>query len=754
MKASGTVDTAPVAPARPAPVLAGTNPHSPVRPDVAAKLDGSFSFANDVTVPGVLHGATVRSPHPHAAIRAVDTARALAVPGVVAVLTAADVPGADLIGHIVADQPVFASDVVRYQGEPVAFVVARSQATAWRAAECVDVTYEPLPAVVDPGQALAPGAPDLHPGGNSIRSVHLCRGEPFRGATIEVSGVWETGRQDQAFLAPESAMARPDPDGGVTLEVATQDLHTDRAQIAAALGVDESIVRLRLAGVGGAFGGREDITLHVHLCLAALHLGRPVRTTYRRGESFLAHPKRHPARLWYTIGADGDGRLQFVRARILLDGGAYASTSAPVLGSACYFAAGPYRVPSVDIVGDAVYTNNPVSGAMRGFGAVQACFGIESTMDRLAAALGLDPVELRRRNVLHPGDRFPTSGQLVGEDASAAEVLERCAERPLLPDRHDDAATTAAYARPGGPGGTTRGEGVRRGVGFAMGVKQHLYGEGTPEWSTAKVRVSRAGAEVVSAATECGQGVGGVLVHVAEQQLGAVPARLAVASSADGYAGSSSASRQTWMAGNAVRLAAIAIADELRRRGIEPDDPPSLRRLGDDVIEREATYHAPPTRRGDPETGAGDVHVSWMFVAHRAVVDVDVELGLVRVVHLTTAQDVGRAINRREILGQIRGGISQGVGLAVMEHLHARDGVAANASFTDYLIPTVADMPTVDAVLVESPDPRNPLGVRGAGEPSSLSSTASVAAAIRAATDRLVPRVPVRPDDLVGPFES
>ena len=745
---------------------------SVARPDVPAKLDGSFEFSNDVVVPGMLFGATVRSPHASARITGIDTVPALALAGAVAAYTVDDVPGARWVGHIVDDQPVLADGVVRYQGEPVAFVVAATQQQAWRAAEAVVVGYELLDPLTDPSRALAADAPELHPAGNLYRRLELRHGDPDTPAPVEVHGTWETGRQDQAFLGPESAVAVPDADGGVTLHVATQDLHLDRRQVAAALDLPEALVRVRLAGVGGAFGGREDVTCQIHLALAARDLGRPVKTTYRRDESFLAHPQRHPARLDYTVGAGLDGALRYVRARILLDGGAYASTSGPVLGSACYFAAGPYRVPSVDIVGEAVRTNNPVAGAMRGFGAVQACFGIESTMDLLAERLGVEPVELRRRNALRPGDRFPTSGQTFDATVDVVGLLDRCLALPLPPDPDPTPAGDGdgdPYGWPGGTGRTSLGEGVRRGVGVALGIKNHLYGSGMAEWSLASVRVDAEGAEVRTAATEVGQGLVSALVQVASDALGGVPVVVATAGSDAGYAGSSSASRQTWMASGAVLAACARALEQLalvvaRCHGADPVDVSlsdghvvvagrelSLRdALGDEVIEAGGRYDAPPTHAGDPTTGQGDVHVSWMVVAHRAVVDVDTDLGLAKVVQVATAQDVGRALNPREVRGQITGGISQGVGLALTEHLDAPAGLVANGSFTDYLIPTAADMPEVLADVVEPGDPLGPLGLRGAGEPPSLSSTAAVAAALRAATGRPVHRVPARPTDLLA----
>lgn len=764
------------------PEIIGT---SVARPDVPPKIDGSFEFSNDVSVPGMLFGATIRSPHPRARIVDLDMAEALTAPGVVRILTLDDVPTPSRTGHIVADEPVFVDGEARYVGEPVAFVVARSQEQAWRAADLVRVEWEVLEPVCDPDSALAADAPLVHPAGNIIRELVLRRGEPDGDpvtpldAEVVVEGIWETGRQDQAFLGPESALALPDVDGGVTLVLATQDLHTDQHQIAAVLGLEQHLVRLVMSGIGGAFGGREDITCQVHLALAALSTGRPVKTTYRRAESFLAHPKRHPARMRYRLGADRDGRFRFVEADLVLDGGPYASTSGPVLGSACYFAAGPYRIPTVRIRGRSVRTNNPVSGAMRGFGAVQACFGIESTVDLLAAELGIDPVEIRRRNVLGPGDEFPTSGQRVGPSAPLLELIDRCTELPLpdpLPSGND-ADPAHPYLLPGGTGLTSDGTGVRRGTGFALGVKNHLYGEGVPEWSLATVTITPRGAMIRSAAAEVGQGIGSALVQIASATLGGMPAELEPATTEAGYAGSSSASRQTWMSGAAVRQAAAEAGAQLIGRladatGVPPDEielvpdgvlvagepwplATAVERLGDPItgggeIAATSEYRAPGTHRGDPTTGQGDVHVSWMFVAHRAVVDVDVELGLCRVVQIATAQDVGRALNPREVRGQILGGIAQGIGLALNEHLATTDGRVLNNSFTDYLLPTAADVPEVAAVLVEVPDPDAPFGLKGAGEPSALSSTASIAAAVRDATGRRVERVPITPDDLVG----
>ena len=697
-----------------------------VRPDVPPKISGEFEYSNDVRIPGMLFGATKRSPHAHARLVSIDSAKALAIPGVHRVFTHEDVVPGRLLGHIVHDQPVFVSEVARHEGEPVAFVVADSQEGAWEALDAINVTWQPLKSVTTIEDALANDP--IHPQGALIRELVIERGDDAT-SDVVVTGMWETGRQDQLFLAPESAVAYPNADGGVTLILATQDLHTDQQQLCTVLDLPPTQVHLINSGIGGAFGGREDITLQAHLAIAALALGKPVKTTYRRSESFLAHPKRHPAFMRYRLGAKRDGTFVSLDVSIDLDGGPYASTSGPVLGSACYFSAGPYRIPRVRVHGRAVRTNNPVSGAMRGFGAVQACFGIESTIDLLAAELSIDPVELRRRNVLVDGDPFPTSGQRFENQTDLHELIDRCVSLEL-----PDSSSHLDLDQPGGTGRTLMGSPISRGEGFALGVKNHLYGEGVPETSWAKL--TREGNTIIveSSASECGQGIQGVLERIVRSEFPECEVRFAVPSTWMQYSGSSSASRQSWMSGSAV----LGAAKKLKSQSSTGGEP----------VSAEYEYRAPATHRGDPTNGTGDIHVSWMFVAHRARVEVDNELGLIRVAAIATAQDVGRVINATEVRGQILGGISQGVGFAINEHLDTPNGIANNNSLTDYLVPTAADMPLVVIDVLEQPDPRNPLGIKGVGEPSAVSSTAAIANAIRRATGKSITRVPVRPSDI------
>jgi len=732
------------------------------RPDAPLKAAGAFAYASDLTAAGMLWGATLRSPHPHARIRSIDIRPALRRPGVHAVLLHADVPGRKTYGLNTPDQPVLAHDVVRYHGEPVAIVAAVDAETARRAAGAIVVDYEPLRPLTHPELAL--NAPPIHPDGNVVRRVVIEHGDVAAarvGAHVVVTGTYELGMQDQAFLGPEAGLALPAPDGGIDLHVATQWLHADRAQVAASLGLPQERVRLTLAGVGGAFGGREDLSMQIHASLLALRTGRPVKMTYGREESFLGHVHRHPARLAFEHGAGRDGRLRFVTARIVLDGGAYASSSGPVCLNAATTAAGPYACPNAHIEAVSVYTNNPPCGAMRGFGSVQACFAYEAQMDRLAAELGLHPLELRRRNAMERGTVMPT-GQALPGPGPVAELLDRLEAMPLPPE---------SGALPGGVANTTRGEGVRRGVGWAVGFKNVGFSAGHDDRSTARVRVSAAPGgplvEIHTAAAEVGQGLVTLQQQIARTELGLDNVAVHPADTGVGDAGSSSASRQSWFTGGAVKAACEAVRELLFTRARERGAPESLA-LRDGLVvtasgapvaqiaelvrepaEATRVYRGRPTRPLD-ERGQGDAHMAYAFAAHRAVVDVDVELGLVRVVEIATVQDVGRVMNRLALEGQIEGGIAQGLGLALMEEIQVDGGIVRNPSFTDYLIPTMLDMPAVRMELLELAQPGAPYGLNGAGEPPTLASTPAIVAALRAATGRPLVRVPVSPDDLVG----
>lgn len=755
---------------------------APEHPDAAAKVRGSFTYSSDLSREDMVWAVTLRSPHPHARITAIDTSAAWNVPGVRDVITHRDIPGEKLCGQMRPDQPVLAFDTVRYHGEPVAVVAADDQETARRAAARIRVDYAPCTPVVDAVAALRPDSPLVHPSGNVVSHTRIRCGAAQSGtlpqAQIVVRGEYSVGMQDQAFLGPESGLAVPVGDDGVELYVATQWLHSDRQQVCACLALSPEKVVLKHAGVGGAFGGREDLSVQVHACLIALRLQRPVKMCYSRQESFFGHPHRHPAVLRYTHGADPDGRLVYVQAEIILDGGAYASSSPAIAGNAATHAVGPYRVPHVAVDAWALYTNNPPCGAMRGFGTVQPCFAYESQMDRLALAVGMDPVEVRIRNALREGSQLPT-GQVLDSPAPVGNLLSRLRDLPMPADPDGEKRSRDMPAARLDPTEPLPGSARVRGVGYAACLKNTAFSEGFDDYSTARVRLSAVAghpvATVTTAAVEAGQGILGVVRQIAVCELGIHDIEIERADTSFGSAGPTSASRQTYVTGGAVRAACLAVRDEVLaiaragalatatdsltvREGMIVDHSGAVVAavadvVGAAVIDRTAEFHHRRTYPLDPVNGQGDSAVQFGFAAHRAVVDVDLELGLVTVVELATAQDVGRAINPVAIAGQLQGGTAQGLGLALMEEIKLDRGNVLNPSFATYLLPTMRDVPPIRIDIVEMADRHAPLGVRGVGELPANSSTAAVVAAIRAATGRWLSRVPVNPEEiaLAGP---
>ena len=756
-----------------APVLApGGVGDAVLRIDAVPKVTGQFDYASDLRRDGMLWGATARSPVPAARIKSIEVRAALRSPGVRAVLLAADVPGKNRFGLNFDDQPVLADTVIRFAGEPLAVVAADNREAALAAARLISADLETLEPLLDMEQALQPQAPRLHDFGNVLRHVHLCRGDPeHAAAAVWVNGYYETAMQDPAPLGPEAGLAVPADDGGVDLYVATQWLHVDREQIAPCLGLPEDKVRVHLAGVGGAFGSREDIHVQVHAAMLALRTGRPVKMCYGREESFHGHMRRHPARIWIRHGAAADGRLVAVDARLLFDGGAYASSSPAVVGNAVTFASGPYQVPNVRVEGTVVFTNNPPCGAMRGFGAPQVCFAHEAQMDKLADRLGLDPLEIRRRNALRPGSMLPT-GQPLRGSAPVRELIDALAAIPLPEDEPTAGRPMLRY--PAGTGGVTRGEGLRRGIGYAVGYKNVGFSEGFDDAATARLTLQSGSAgpvaEIHTAAVEMGQGLYTLLTQVVRTELGIEEVRLRSADTLVGNAGSTSASRQSMMAGGAVQLACqqirAALATQLAGPGSAAEnqeriwlagqwvtvDGVRVAKLADLLSEplvTTAVYHHRRTESFDAD-GQGDVHVCYTFAAERAVVEVDAELGLARVVQIAAALDAGRVLNPLGLAGQIEGGTAQGLGLALMEEVKLAGGVIQNPSFTDYLVPTILDMPPVVFEVITAAEPDTPYGLKGIGEAPTIVSTAAVVAALRAATGHQLNRAPVTPDELAG----
>ena len=739
--------------------------NSALRPDGAHKVQGSFEFTSDLHAENMLWGATLRSPHPYARIVSIDTSAALALSGVQCVITADDVPGKPTYGLISSDQPVFAKDIVRYMGEPVAAVAADHPETCRRALALITVVYEVLTPLTEPEDAIAGTFAPIHPDGNVIRHQRILRGDQNISGPIVVEGDYVIGMQDQAFLGLEAALAIPDPDGlGLHLHVATQWLHEDLTQISACLNLPADKIRLTLGGVGGAFGAREDISLQVHCCLLALKAGRPIKMQYSREESFFGHVHRHPATIFMRHHADAEGKIIKIDARFVFDGGAYTSTSPAVLINGITHTQGPYKCDNATVDGYAVRTNNPPCGAMRGFGVVQACFAHESQMDKIATAVGKSPVEIRLINAMVTGDPLIT-GQIMESVAPVARCITETDAIPL-PEPLGD--TVNELSLPGGSGLTASRSNIVRGIGWGVSMKNLMYSEGFDDYATARCTLKDGVASLKFATSEVGQGFVTLAPQIARSVLGVDEVILEPIDTQIGSAGSTSASRQTWMSGGAVDGACRLVRERLFHHvglmhGIDP-----LRLVidGTDVVDQVGTFRITVAEASDgieiietfehhhrateelDENGQGNCHTAFAFVAHRAVVDVDPELGLVKVVQIATAQDVGRVLNPLSAIGQLEGGIAQGLGLAVMEEIVMKDGKVRNPSFTDYLLPTALDAPDVVAVMIEEYEPQAPLGAKGIGEPPCISVTPAIVAAIRNAIGKNIERIPVRPQDI------
>ncbi|MFJ2642031.1 xanthine dehydrogenase family protein molybdopterin-binding subunit [Streptomyces sp. NPDC087511] len=738
--------------------------------DARAKTEGTFPYAADLWAEGLLWAAVLRSPHPHARILSIDTSAAVAMAGVRAVITHEDIPGERAYGRRIVDRPVFASDLVRHHGEPIAAVAADHPDTARLAAAAIAVEYGVLEPVTDPEKAFA--AEPLHPDGNLIRHIPLRYGDPEITGEVVVEGLYRIGRQDPAPIGAEAGLAVPRPDGGVEIYTASTDPHTDRDLAAACFGLEPDRVKVVVTGVPGATGDREEPGFQLPLGLLALRTGCPVKLTATREESFLGHSHRHPTLLRYRHHADTDGRLVKVEAQILLDAGAYAESSSESLAAAVAFACGPYVVPHAFIEGWAVRTNNPPSGHVRGEGAMQVCTAYEGQMDKLAAKLGIDPAELRLRNALSTGDILPT-GQTVTCPAPVAELLTAVQDFPLpvLPkDAPED-----DWLLPGGPEGAGEPGAVRRGVGYALGMVHMLGAEGADEVSTATVRVHDGIATVICAAVETGQGFSTLARQVVQETLGIEEVHVASVDTDQPPAGPATHGRHTWVSAGAVERAAKMVRTQLlqplaHKFGMSTE----LLQIADGKITSydgvlsttvteamdgkelwaTAQCRPHPTEPLD-ESGQGDAFVGLAFCAVRAVVDVDIEIGSVRVVEMAVAQDVGRVLNPSQLATRIEAGITQGIGAALTENLRSARGLIRHPDLTGYALPTALDAPEIRIVkLIEERDVVAPFGAKPASAVPVVTSPAAVAAAVRAATGRPINRLPIRPQAAVAASNS
>jgi len=709
------------------------------RPDALGKVTGATAYPADLVRLGMVHLQVVFAHQPHARICAVDVSAALNEPGVVAVLTAADVPY-NAFGLIDADQPVLCGDVVRFEGDKVALVAAESKEAAVAGAKLVKVEYEDLPAVLDAVAALAADAPLVHEelGSNQLLHMPIRKGDVacgFEEADVVLDGTFTTSWQEHAYLQPEAGIAFVDEQGKVVVETAGQWLHEDRRQVAQMLKLPEEQVVIRYAAIGGAFGGREDLSIQHLLALAAWKLRRPVALVWSREESMIAHHKRHPMRIRCRWGAKKDGRITAVEAEVFADGGAYASTSVEVVKVATLFASGCYEIENIAVDGYAVYTNNIPCGAFRGFGAPQAQFASEVMVTRLALALGIDPIEMRRRNIYREGSIEPTQ-QPLPPGVSALPLLERCVE---------EARTRWKYGQPH----EQEGAHLRRGIGIACGMKNVGYSFGFPEQATATVELfGKADLEravVRVGAADVGQGTHLILRQIAAETLVLPFERVTMIcndSSEAPNAGSASASRMTLMGGRAVKDAAVAAKEKW---GFTDKDH----------VEATVQFRPPATTKLDGVTGAGRPNYCYGYAAQAVEVEVNTLTGQVQVLRIISVHDVGQAINRQQVEGQIEGCLAQALGYALLEHFQVKDGRVLTPYFSTYLLPTVLDMPVeIVPVILELADPNGPYGARGVAEMALVPFTPAVASAIYDAVGVWVMEQPMTAERVLHAMET
>nr|MBN1228546.1 molybdopterin-dependent oxidoreductase [Anaerolineae bacterium] len=718
------------------------------RIDAPGKVTGKTLYPGDLSREGMLHMKILFSDRVHAGIRSIDIHEARHLPGVVAIFTAKDVPNNEY-GLILPDQPVLCgpgsskpdADIVRTTMDQVALVVAETEAIAEQACGLIRVDYEDLPAVFDPFEAMADGAPQLHPDSpnNIIKHYRIRHGDMDAGwaaADVVVDGTYTTSWQEHAYLQPEAGLAYIDEQGRVTVEVAGQWTHEDHEQVCHALNLPPDKVRVIYPAIGGAFGGREDMSVQIVLALAAMKLQCPVKIVWSREESIKGHHKRHPYTIKTKWGATRKGKLTAAEIELVSDSGAYAYTSTKVLGNATLMCIGPYQIPNVQVDGYTVYTNNLPSGAFRGFGGPQAAFAAEAQMNKLAEKLGMDPIKFRLKNVLHDGD-ITHVGSPLPEGVTIEQTLEACAREAGWQPTAD-----GNWAKPQPERSPVRYK--QRGIGLACGLKNIGFSFGAPENCAARIELH--GSEGIEeailyhAGADVGQGAHTVFTQMAADAVGVSLDRVQVLASdtaTSGNSGSASASRLTFMSGNAIRGAA-----ELALQAWHNEERPAV---GDFV------YRPPATTPFDPETGECNPNFAYGYVAEAIEVEVDLETGLIDVLSVVCANDVGKALNPQQVEGQIEGAVVQAHGYAVLEHFQMRDGHVMTSLLSNYLIPGVLDIPVrVESVILENPIPIGPWGARGMGEMPFIPYAPAITAAIHDATGIWFDDIPLTPDRVVS----
>ena len=734
------------------------------RPDGVEKVDGSAKFADDYSFPGMLYGATLRAGTPHAILLKLDISAANMAEGVAGILTAEDIPGEINHGLVIKDWPALVGigEKVRYVGDAVALVVADTPESAQRGLDLIEAEYEDLPVVSDPVQAREADAPDIHENGNLLKHIKVRKGDlevGFEEADIILEDTYHTAITEHAFLEPECAIARLTDEGRIEVYVGSQIPYADRSQIARCLDMAEDEVRVIGTLIGGGFGGKEDIAGQIHAAMLAKATGRPVKILYDRHESMLVHPKRHATQIRVKLGAKNDGTLVAVETELYGDTGAYASLGEKVMTRATTHSAGPYVVPHVKADCYAMYTNNPPAGAFRGFGVTQSAFAVESMMDDLAEQLELDPIEVRRKNALEVGS-LTNTGQELRESAGLIECINQVTARI-----HDFSQEPFVAQVPQGRPRT------RRAWGIAAAYKNTGLGGGAPDKASAEVELYEDGVvEVRTSSAEIGQGLVAVLQMIAAEELTVPIDRVRVLLSdtdltPDG--GPTTASRQTYVTGNAVRHAADVVKQAVATTLAEHYDVPPAQiefheglaqvnghqvTLGEAATlmkeeghDARATYEywAPSTQALG--TG-GDMHFAFSFAAQAAEVEVDLDTGEVEVLRVIAANDVGKVINPLGFLGQIEGGVMMGIGNAITEEFIVEKGMVITDRLARYRMPGIMHSPEIISIPVEHPAADGPYGAKGVGEISSIPTTPAITNAVYHACGVRIKSLPVDQD--------
>lgn len=709
-----------------------------IRPDAVEKVTGKGIYADDLYVEGMLHARALRSQHPHALIKHVNVDRARDLPGVAEVLTSGDVPGRKDFGVHEVDWPVLCYDKVRYVGDAIALVAANSEAIAAEALDLIEVEYEPMPVVDGPLPAAEEGAVAVHHEGNELAHFHLERGDlgaGFAEADVIVKSEYQTQTVEHGFIEPEAGLAIPGADGRITVYCGGQIPFGDRRQIAASLAVPEESIRVINCLIGGAFGGKEDVSVQIHTALLAQKTNRPVKMVFSRKESLLVHPKRHATVIKMKTGAKSDGTLVAHEALIYGDAGAYASLSNHVMLRAATHAAGPYEIPNVVVDCHAMYTNNVPSGAFRGFGVTQSAFAMESQMDLVSEKLGITPIDIRRKNILEYGKQT-LAGQVIGESCGLSKTLEAVAAEM---DKHEFVAEEGTKRRAWGVASAYKNTGYGSGAYDAAGAEVELFSDGTA--------IVRAGA------AEIGQGLVGVLAQVVTEELGIVYDNVRVLVSdtdltPDGDA--TTASRQTYVSGNAARCASIEVRNLVSQTAAEMLDVlPETLTFSDGKVHSnggsvelaevvQAARREGRTPKITYQYVAPDTeqyqHFAFGFGTQAALVEVDIKSGYTKVLKVIAANDVGRVINPLALQGQVEGSISMGLGMALQENFIMQEGYVKTDSLFKIKMPTIDQTPDVISFFVEEQTKDGPYGAKGVGELASIPTTPAIINAVYNAT--------------------